>query len=286
MMEFSIRIHGRFSLRLTALSHGWIDLMPWDWDDGAGILTRPERLNHKTATISISQAKPDRIEIEVKGVRKSKSVIAGAESVVGRWLSLEWNPDPAIKTAKRNDKTTARFIESGGGRFLRGSTFYEDFVKTLCTVNASWSFTRAMVSRLVADIGGGTFPTPAEVLEAGHDILQEKIRMGYRARVLIEATEELISKGLIATDGNGKDDDISYEDLISLKGIGPYAANHLMLLLHDFSRIPIDSVVTRYCTETLGIAKADIPAHFALWGDFSFLGFQLGRIISRINWTG
>ena len=285
-MEISIKTNRRFSLRLTILSHGWVDLSPWAWDDEASILTRPERLNHKIAAISISQAKPDRIRIEVKGVRKSKSIMAGAESVVGRWLSLEWDPDPAIKAAKRNDTTIARFIESGGGRFLRGSTFYEDFVMTLCTVNASWGFTRSMVSRLVDEIGGGVFPRPVEVLEAGHDHLLKKIRMGYRAKVLIEATEALISKGLISEEGTGKDDDICYEDLISLKGIGPYAANHLMLLLHDFSRIPVDSSVTRYCTEMLGLTKADIPAHFASWGDFSFLGFQLGRIISRTNWTG
>ena len=281
-----IKITKEFSLRHTILSHGWVNLSPWHWDDLTGILSRPERLNNNPATISISQDTANQIKVQVKGIRNSKSRMAMVESIVGRWLSLDWNPGPAIKTAKRNDNTVARFIESGGGRFLRGSTFYEDFVKTLCTCNASWNFTRRMIERLVTDIGCGTFPSPVEVLNAGHDVLQKEIRMGYRAEVLVNSTKSLLLNGLISDKGVGNEETIRYNDLISLKGIGPYAASHLMLLLHDFSRIPIDSEVTKYCTETLGIEKASIQDHFASWGDFCFLGYKLGRIISRTNWIG
>jgi hypothetical protein len=31
--------------------------------------------------------------------------------------------------------------ERGGGRMLRGSCFYEDFIKTVLTINANWSAT-------------------------------------------------------------------------------------------------------------------------------------------------
>ena len=75
---------------------------------------------------------------------------------VGCWLSADWEPAPAI--AAQPD--AAALIERGGGRMLRGSCFYEDFVKTLLTINANWSATCRMAAALVSEPGEGTFPTP------------------------------------------------------------------------------------------------------------------------------
>jgi len=73
-----------------------------------------------------------------------------------------------------------------------------------------------MVSRLVDEIGDGTFPTPIEVLNGGLGVLQKNIRMGYRAKILVEATENLLSKDLITEDGSGNEESIGY----CLKGFG------------------------------------------------------------------
>ena len=71
-----------------------------------------------------------------------------------RWLSADW--EPALAIAALPD--VAQLIERGGGRMLRGSSFYEDFVKTVLTINTSWSATCRMVAALVAEPGGGSFP--------------------------------------------------------------------------------------------------------------------------------
>ncbi len=62
-----------------------------------------------------------------------------------------------------------------------------------------------------------------------------------------------------------------------LRGIGPYVASHLVMLLHDFSRIPVDWAVSRYCKERFGIEPPEIESYFADWGEYRFLGYRLGR---------
>ena len=67
----------------------------------------------------------------------------------------------------------------------------------------------------------------------------------------------------------------------SLRGIGPYAASHLAMLLHDYSRIPVDSEVRRFCRERYDIGADQIAAFFDSWGAYRFLGYKVGRILTR-----
>ena len=67
-----------------------------------------------------------------------------------RWLSADWEPAAAIAALPE----AASLIERGGGRMLRGSSFYEDFIKTVLTINTNWSATCRMVTALVAEPGG------------------------------------------------------------------------------------------------------------------------------------
>ena len=114
--------------------------------------------------------------------------------------------------------------------------------------------------------------------EAG---LRSEVKLGFRAPVVVDATRTLLEEGLIDDDGQGDEDRISYDSLIRLRGIAPYAASHLAMLLHDFSRIPVDSAVARYCKERLAIEAPQIESYFDDWGDYSFLAFSLGRLASR-----
>ena len=157
----------------------------------------------------------------------------------------------------------AETIENGGGRLLRCSTFYEDFVKTVCTIQIAWSGSLRMVAALV-EAGGGLFPTPVRVLELGDAGLRER-GTGFRARSLFEGTETMLERGLIDEAGHTASGPVSYDDLLALWGIGPYAAAHMAVLQHDFSRIPVDSEVTSYCRDRYGIGQNEIDAHFEPW---------------------
>ena len=265
------------SLHSTVRSHGWVSLAPWGWDDSACVLWRSDRLSSgRTARIQATQPEAGLIEVEVAGDGLSSSDVDEAAGLAGRWLSLDWDPARAIATARKADSAAAETIETGGGRLLRCSTFYEDFVKTVCTIQIAWSGSQRMVTSIVDVIGGGVFPTPARVIGAGEAGLRE-LGVGFRARSIAEATETMLDRGLIDEAGRAVAGPVPYDDLIALWGIGPYAAGHMAVLQDDFSRIPVDSEVTSYCRDRYGIGPGEIDAHFEPWGEFRFLGYRLTK---------
>jgi 3-methyladenine DNA glycosylase/8-oxoguanine DNA glycosylase len=252
------------------------------------VLSRPESLNaEEIVRVIVSQQDPRTIEIRlcsdsVAAPERDPSLFAR----VIRWLSVNWDPSEAITTAESINPEIAKYLREGGGRFLRGSTFYEDLLKTICTINSSWGFTKNMVRLLVEDIGEGVFPEPHAILKCGVRGLGERARVGYRASVLMEATEYLIGRDLMDVRGNAREDMLTAEVLREIKELGPYAVAHLRVLLHDFSRLPVDSEVRAYARSTLNLSAADIAPEFASWGKYAFLGYKMARIIRRDNWIG
>ena len=264
------------SLEQTVRSHGWYLLSPWAWDDATKALSRPERLpSGSPARVEATQHGPNSVLVRVDGRSVGPEDVEAARGRVARWLSTDWDPRKAIETAAAMDPKAAEAIRRGHGRFLRGSTFYEDFAKTVCTIQISWAGTLRMAAALVDSLGVGTFPTPREVMDAGESGLREVARLGFRAPHLLASTERLLATGLMDENGNGAEGRIGYDDLIELPGIGPYAASHVAMLLHNYSRIPVDSAVSRFFRERHGLEPAQIEPYFDGWGRFRFLGYRL-----------
>ncbi len=278
--QFLIESEFPISLRRTVFSHGWVYLEPWRWDESRQELSRPERVGSSCLQIRVTQQGPRDLLCGVDGEQRTGEHFEFAKRAVRRWLSIEWDPRPAIRVAGDIDPKVGAFIESGGGRFLRCSTFYEDFVKTVCTVHAAWSGTMRMVSSLVKDLGAGTFPTPVQVVEHGEDRLRKELRLGFRSRVLAESTLRLLDEGRMDEKGDLVAGGIAYEDLLSLRGVGAYSASHMMMLLGDFSRVPVDSEVIRFCKDRYGIESKEVDSFFERWGQYRFLGYKLSRTLS------
>jgi 3-methyladenine DNA glycosylase/8-oxoguanine DNA glycosylase len=201
---------------------------------------------------------------------------------VRRWLSADWEPAPAIASLP----VLADLIERGGGRMLRGSTFYEDFVKTVLTINTSWSSTCRMVAALVAEPGRGSFPEPAALLAYGEEQLRIEAKLGFRARTLTRATRQMLDDAVITPSGEGSAERLDHEYLLSLYGIGPYAAAHCRVLLHDFSRIPVDSSVNAYLRERYGCDPKAFSAEQSISGEYVALGYRLTRLRDKLQLNG
>ena len=287
LQHLTVECASALSLRHTVTSHGWVNLAPWRWDDERGQLSRRDRLSSgATVDIRVTQDSPHRIVVNVEARGLEPAGLQEVRAMVVRWLSIDWDPRQAIEVAHELDPDIATFIQNGGGRLLRCSSFFEDFVKTVCTIHAAWSATRRMTQRLVDTIGDGLFPRPTHILEAGEATLRGEARLGFRAPVLLEVTEGLLERGLMDELGHGAEDRITYEELIRLRGIGPYAASHMAMLLHDFSRIPVDSVARRFCREHYGIASDEIEALFERWGRYRALGYRIARTLARQKAAG
>ena len=272
--EILLRLPTPIDLPLTVASHGWAHLAPWRWDPEHGILARQEWIGSRLGTIAVAQRDRCVIIILCDGFRAADD--EAIQRRVRRWLSADWEPAEAIGVLGGD----AELITQGGGRMLRCSSFYEDFVKTVLTINISWSSTCRMAAALVAEPGGGGFPGPEALLDYGESRLRERARLGFRATTVVAATHRMLEDRVIDRDGEGRPD---YGYLIGLPGIGPYAAAHCRLLLHDFSRIPVNSAVTAYLRERHAADWVAYAAARTAWGPYLALGYKLARLREKLE---
>jgi len=118
-------------LELTVAIHGWAHLAPWSWDPKAGRLGRRERIGNQCGTIALTQGDPDSMVLRWDGF--APAVLPEIHRRARRWLSTDWQPASAMAALCED----GALIAQGGGRLLRGSSFYEDFVKTVLTINTN-----------------------------------------------------------------------------------------------------------------------------------------------------
>jgi 3-methyladenine DNA glycosylase/8-oxoguanine DNA glycosylase len=269
-------------LALTVASHGWAQLAAWRWDPEAGVLGRNERINGRLGRIEVRQSSLDAVVVRREGFTADDDAAICVR--VRRWLSADWQPAEAIALLGSGGAMDgAALIARGGGRLLRCSTFYEDFVKTVLTINTAWSSTCRMAAALVAEPGGGAFPEPETVLDYGEARLRERAKLGFRAPTIIAATRRMLDDGAIDAAGDGPAERLGHDYLVGLRGIGPYAAAHCRLLLHDFSRLPIDTAVTAYLRARHGCDPAAFAADNSAWGSYLALGYRLTRLREKLE---
>ena len=168
----------------------------------------------------------------------------------------------------------------GAGRMLRNPTVYEDVVKTICTTNCAWSATVRMVTALVEQLGGGTFPTPEAMAAAGEDFYRDVVRSGYRGAYLRSLAAD-VAEGRIdleaLLDPELPDEEVA-ERLLALPGVGPYAAAHVMMLVGRYSRLILDSWTRpKYALVNRGRKASDrtIERRFRRYGPYAGLAFWL-----------
>jgi len=124
-----------------------------------------------------------------------------------------------------------------------------------------------------------SFPTPESIAASNPDFIKEKIRVGYRAPAIHD---------LAVRTASGKYDLESLKtsslptlelrkELMTINGVGPYAAANLLMILgrHDF--IPIDSyalkMVSHEWYKGKPVAAKEVEKRFAKWGEFKGLAF-------------
>jgi 3-methyladenine DNA glycosylase/8-oxoguanine DNA glycosylase len=279
--EARLELDWPVDLGLTVASHGWVHLEPWRWQPETGTLSRAERIGGEIGTIAIRQRDATTLTISWEGF--SDRVRAEILLRAGRWVSAEWSPAAAVAALATGFADEAALVARGGGRLLRCSTFYEDFIKTLLTVNTSWSGTCRMNAALVAEPGGGAFPLPEAVIDYGEERLRQIAKLGFRAPTAVAATRRMLDDGVIDAVGHGDAERLDHDYLIGHKGIGPYAAAHCRMLLHDFSRIPVDSVVVAHLRERHDTTPEAFIAARAECGIYLGLGYRLMRLREKFQ---
>ena len=277
----------------TLVSHGFHDLPPLRVDEDSRSLSLTVRMPRgEPRRIRIGPGSRGHARVEVLGPGLSSASRDHVASVAGRVLHLDQDLSPLYEIAPQDPHLA--WVATGAGRMLRSPTVWEDVVKTLCTTNCSWALTTKMVEALVRELGeaplrsgdplANAFPTPEAMAARNERFYRDVVRAGYRAPYFVDlslavAVGDIDLEGLASAPRDELPDDGVERALLSLPGIGPYAAAHIMMTLGRNSKLILDSWTRPKFARLTGRRKppsdATIARRFSKFGSDAGLAFWL-----------
>ena len=291
-MKITLLAHQPFNFFNTVRSHGWYQMAPFDHDEAENILKYVIRLGTgKVLEFQVSEALGG-ISLETNKQLTKAETNELADTVT--WmLGLEMDLSAFYAAAKKEPKL-AHVEQKAYGRVLRSPTLFEDVVKTILTTNTLWAATKRMNLNLINQYGpsldgktppqGGetgerAFPNPAEIAASSPEVLREAVRVGYRAPSIHELAVRVAS-GELDLESLKTSDLPTLElrkELLKIKGIGPYAAANLLMILGRGDFIPVDSwamkLVSYEWHEGEPVTPRQVEEHFEGWGEFKGLAY-------------
>ncbi len=239
-----------FHYEHTLYSHGWCALLPYSLDAGSNVLRRVVVLaDSRTALLSCAPqgAHGMRCTVEHRGRLKKSDT-----EELHRQISDMFRLDQDLGSFHRRIAKDAVFgwmAKARAGRMLRCPTFFEDVIKMVLTTNCTWSLTETMTERLVQRFGitqngfPPAFPDAAAIAQASETELRAEVKLGYRAPYVLALSKRVASgtldiESFRTSSAPAKE---LYKALLSLEGVGPYAAGNLLKLLGRFDYLGLDS---------------------------------------------
>jgi len=248
--SFAIPVNKRFSLWRTVFSHGWCSLAPYSVDKEHQALVRLLALGHgKNILVRLEEHQTHGIKVSVSSSRQLRP---SEKNDILHQLKVCLRLDEDLEEFYREARRHAGFrwvFDAGAGRLLRAPTVFEDVVKMICTTNCSWALTEIMVNNLCRwfgesfDDAGYTFPSPAAIAGSTEKFLRTKIKSGYRSPYLLELSRR-VAEGELDIE-SWRSSNLStpelFEEVRSVKGVGPYAAGNILKLLGRYDYLGLDS---------------------------------------------
>lgn len=283
-MKFTLPARKPFNFSSVITSHGWYQLAPFHFDEESGTLHSILQLaNGRVLELKMHDA-VDGVQVETEKLDKAerREVADKVNWMFG--LDLDF---ARFYSASRREPKLRRAKKRSLGRVLRSPTVFEDVIKTILTTNTLWgatkNMTRKLVDRFGAPLEGETekraFPSPESIAGSSPEVLKEAIRVGYRAPAIHQLAVRVAS-GQLDLESLKTSEMPTLElrkYLMTINGVGPYAAANLLMLLgrHDF--IPIDSYALKMVShEWYGgkpITAKEVEKRFEMWGEFKGLAF-------------
>lgn len=282
-----------FNFEATAYSHGWAMLAPTRWDADGKVLNRVERLDGgRVVALAISGAGTATApEINIH-INSGRPLSADEAAEIGRRVGHMFRLDEDLSgfyalCAARGEPWAS--ANAGYGRLLRSPTLFEDVVKTIATTNTQWSGTKRMISALVDALGEPlpgeptrrAFPTPEAMAAAPPELFTAVARFGYRGPYVAElagrvASGELDLEALLHS---GRPTAELKKELLAIKGIGPYAAATLLMMIGRYDEIAYDTVFRDFVSARYFSGERPDPrtmmAVYDAWGQWKYLAYWL-----------
>ncbi len=276
-----------FSFWRTVYSHGWCALPPFVIDKENRVLRRSIELPSGRNVQTVVGASNSHLRVKIESQRLlSPRERSHIRSRLRECFRLDEDYSEFFSEARRFPQY--RWIpRMRAGRLLRAPTVFEDVVKMICTTNCSWALTESMVGNLTAMLGepleggGRSFPTPEAIASTTESFLRKKIRTGYRSPFLLELARK-VSDGTLnleawrsSTLPTGE----LFEQILSVKGVGVYAAGNIMKLVGRYDYLGLDSWVRKKFSELhkngRTVSDRTIEKHYQPLGKWKGLFFWL-----------
>jgi 3-methyladenine DNA glycosylase/8-oxoguanine DNA glycosylase len=247
-MNISIPTPEGFDLKRTTGSHGWSELLPFEYvnaetlvrvlDVGAGVpvtvtITGGAGGLDARASRRLNQREAAQVARDVRHMMRLDDDMTHFYAAVSSNPEFSW------------------IARDGAGRLLRSPTVFEDLVKSICTTNCTWSLTKLMVTNLVRGLGreakGGrhAFPTPEAMAAQPVAFYRDVVRAGYRSEYLKELSERVASGEIEPESWLASEltTDQLKRAMKKVKGVGDYAAENLLKLVGRYDVLALDSWV-------------------------------------------
>lgn len=284
MPKILIAARKPFNFTSVVNSHGWLQLAPFSYDETTNALDYILQLsNGRVIEIKLRDGS-DSVMVETTKLDKAerREVVDKVDWMFG--LDMDFS---RFYSASGGEPKLARVKRHSLGRVLRSPTVFEDVVKTILTTNTLWTATKNMTRKLVDRYGAllegqpekRAFPNPDSIAASSPEILKEAVRVGYRAPAIHQLAVR-VANGQLDLESLKTSTLPTLElrkQLMTINGVGPYAAANLLVILgrHDF--IPIDSyalkMVSHEWYQGEPITAKEVEKHFEKWGEFKGLAF-------------
>jgi 3-methyladenine DNA glycosylase/8-oxoguanine DNA glycosylase len=283
-MNFTLTPPAFFNLPAVVRSHGWIQMTPFAETPDHGL----------SYIIRLGSGKVLRFEVHSQNthlmVETSTSLTGSEQAELTRTLTWMLDLDRDFSefyTLARQEPKLVQMVERRAGRVLRSPTLFEDVIRTVLTTNTLWKHTLRMCRELTTRYGAPllsdpeqhAFPTPKSLAEVDEPTLREQCRMGYRAPYVNEVAHRVASGALDleSLKASSLPSPELRKELMSLKGVGGYAAANLLMLLGRYDFVPVDSwalkVVSKEFFAGEKITPKQVLATFDKWGKWQGLAY-------------
>jgi 3-methyladenine DNA glycosylase/8-oxoguanine DNA glycosylase len=284
-----------FDFYNTISSHGWVVLAPNTLDKEKQAFRRVEQLPGGEVVCLEVLAEGDAVRLRVE----SQGALAGVHKNllrrrVAHMLRLDDDYTTFYRIARKRGRPWSR-LARGLGRMFRSPTVWEDAVKTMLTTNIAWGGTKRMAATLVEEWGAPyppdpsrrAFPSPQAIAAVPFKRFEAKAGLGYRAPYIHELARRIMGGelDLQAWLDPAIPSDELYRQLLAVKGIGPYAAANLLMLLGRYDRLGFDTVYRdfvgpRYFNGKKPTEK-EMLAVYDDWGEWKYLAYWFEMLLEE-----
>jgi 3-methyladenine DNA glycosylase/8-oxoguanine DNA glycosylase len=281
-MTFTLTQPTSFSLPAVMRSHGWIQMTPYSETPDHGL----------SYIIRLGTGKVLRFEVHSSGnllrVDSTEMLTEPEQAELARditWM-LDLDQDfTEFYALASNEPKLARMVERKAGRVLRSPSLFEDVIRTILTTNTLWKHTLRMCRELTTRYGEPltcepelhAFPTPQRLALVDEPTLREQCRMGYRAPYITDLSQRvtLDTLDVEALKTSSLPTPELRKELMTIKGVGGYAAANLLMLLGRYDYVPVDSWALKVVSnEFFGgekVTPKQVLQTFERWGKWQGL---------------